>query len=152
MVANTIIDKHVPLASLCLKINLATLTGQAKDKAYIEEEADAFISQLTARLQHFRATHTAELSPKKKKGGASATTVPFFDIEYQNIVESLTGHPLDHDLELTEVEQHLPLLRDMFGLKFLKKSIAELKNESVVPLGSRCSTRQSLPRSAQAAH
>lgn len=128
-------EKGVAIASLCLKVNIVTLTGDKKSAAQREEEADLFLGLLSRRLEAFRQGHSPTSSPKKK-GMASSTVVPFFDIEYQAIIEFLEGHPLNRDLELAEVEKRLPLFREMFGLSGLKAGIVELQNQSVVPLGS----------------
>lgn len=133
---NSLNQKEIGAASFCLKINLVTLTGQKKSQAHIEEEVHVLLEHLDQRLKEYRVAHSGMGSPKKKKGGASSTSVPFFDIEYQAIVEALRGKKLDHELELAEVDAQLPLLKDMFGLKCLNKSVAELRNESVVPLGA----------------
>lgn len=135
------IEKEIAIASFCLKINIVTLTGDRKFQKYREVEADIFLEHLSTRLENYRKTHTPSSSPKKK-GSTSSTSVPFFDIEYRSIVEFLEGGKLLRDLELGEVEKRLPLLKDMFGLHAIKKSIVELRNQSVVPLGSLLSIRK----------
>ena len=133
--------KAIPSASFCLKINLVTLTGQKKTGAEIKEEADLFVEHLSHRLEGYRNPHPGQGSPKKKKSSTSSTSVPFFDISYQNVIEAFEGRKLDSDLDLATLEEFLPLLKDMFGLGCIKKSICEIKNESVVPLGNSSSPR-----------
>ena len=137
------IEKEIAIASFCLKVNIVTLTGDKKSQNYREVESQIFLDHLSKRLAKYRKSHTPSSSPKKK-GSTSSTSVPFFDIEYRSIIEYLEGGKLLRELELGEVEKRLPLFKDMFGLKSIKKSIVELRNQSVVPLGTVWSTRKHL--------
>lgn len=132
---NTLFEKEVAIASLYLKINVVSLTGEHKSQAQKLEEAQTFVQYLSQRLEVYRQTHDPTSSPKKK-GSTSSTSVPFFDVEYERLLENLEGSKVAKPIALSDVESRLPILKDMFGLGAIKKSITELKNQSAQPLGT----------------
>jgi len=78
------------------------------------------------------------------------TSVPFFDIDFESILRFATKSA--DKINIKFIDEHLDLIKDIFGLRNLSESIIHLKNQSIIPLGSLwCDRRVHLPRSRAAA-
>lgn len=124
-------EQERPLASLCLKINSHNLTGERLSEDKQEEIADLLIATVEKRI--FRAKHEADKKPNKGQV-QSMTSVPFFDINYQNLLSVLSPASSDSP-DLATVDRHLPILKELFGLKTLGDTLAPLSNQSIYSLG-----------------
>lgn len=102
-------------------------------------EAEMFRAMLTLRLEEFRKHGLA--STPKKSSMASSTVIPFFDIEFNNIIAHVSdsGHKMDEvkdqNVTLKTVDQNIELLKRIFGLKKDIVSISEVRNQSTRDLG-----------------
>lgn len=127
-----LLQKEIPAASLCLRINAYSLLGEPLSQDKQEEIADYLISALEARI--FKVKHENAQTASKNKT-QSMTTVPYFDINYHNLI-SILNPGLENTPTLEQVNKHLPILKEMFGLHSLGDSIAHLSNQSIYPLGN----------------
>lgn len=125
-------DQDLPLASFCLKINSHSLTGEQLSQDKQEEIADQLITAVEKRV--FKAKHGTHSSTSVSQV-QSMTSVPFFDINFENILSILVPDPqMRPNLEV--VNNNLHIFKQLFGLHHLQETIALLPNQSIYPLGN----------------
>jgi hypothetical protein len=80
-------------------------------------------------------------STPKKSNKASSTCIPFFDIEFRNILAHLSKntHKIEkikeENITLRSIEENIEIFRSIFGFKHHTMSISELRNQSTHDLG-----------------
>ena len=94
-----------------------------------------FINKLKEQIKRVKggSNRIIEAGAREQMG---STCVPFFDIEYSNILGSLLGEK-SKGFRATHstINKHIEVFKDIFGLKCIDRSISELRNQSFVPLG-----------------
>lgn len=127
-------------ASLGLKVNIVSLTGEHKSMADRKVEAEYYVQVLKERLKEFRKQGTP--STPKKSNKTSSTVIPFFDIEFKNILTHIVnsapqmGEVKESELTLKTVDENLELFTRIFGIPKDTVSMSELRNQSMQGLGS----------------
>lgn len=126
-------DQNLPLASFCLKINAFSLTGELLSQDKQEEIADQLIATIEKRV--FKAKNGTHISTNDSTV-QSMTSVPFFDINFENILSILIpGYQERPNLGI--IDKNLQIFRQLFGLRLLGETIAFLPNQSIYPLGNK---------------
>ena len=160
------------LASFDLKVKINGIDGHPWTNVERRQYADIVVNKICDRIPSMRSKRVlsiganqktewkASLQPNSKteaqnevtnfnppskpqhKSPQSITSIPFFDIDFGNVLRtSLTlGFIEDSNissnkkLTLQDVDNHLSLFKDIFGINCISDSISELKNQSFVPL------------------
>jgi hypothetical protein len=107
-----------------------SLLGQPRKQSESIKIADLFVATLQEKLQRYKEKFEEEQS---KSDFQSMTSVPFFDIDYESVLRFATKSPDKIDIKF--IDEHLLLVKDIFGLRNLADSIIHLKNQSIIPLG-----------------
>lgn len=103
-------------------------------------EAEFFVCSLVQRLEDFRKQHQQDSTPKKSIK-TSSTVIPFFDIEFKNILGHMSKSSeemedvRDSNITLATIDQHMAMFRKMFGIKNDILSFSEIRNQSTHDLG-----------------
>ena len=143
-------SKGKSIAVLSLKVNNTNLVGEPRSKEQKNLIADLLIQTLTQKISNAKESSQKAkeeaLEGKPSKPAISFTSVPFYDMCFENIFEAKENE-LVIDVDL--IDHNLGMFRHMFGLGSLT-DLAQLKNQSLMPLGSSglskttCSTKSTL--------
>jgi hypothetical protein len=125
-----IANASTPLASFHLKVTSHSLLGQPRKQKESMQIADLFVSTLQDKIEKYKTTHQAE---QAKSGFQSMTSIPFFDIDFETVLRFATKAA--DKINVKFIDDHLELIKDIFGLRNLQGSIVHLKNQSIIPLG-----------------
>lgn len=131
--AKTVVDRgnQYGIASFHLKGKISALDGKAWNNDERRKQAELIVSRIQTKINERHESN----SPRGKH--PSMTCVPYFDIDFSSVL-----HPHDESppskaplrITLHEVNSNLDLFKEVFGIKFIKESILELKNQSFTPL------------------
>lgn len=122
-------------AWFCIRISDERLTGDHKTPAQQERETQRLSEGIQKRQEECKFNFEETKPDKKNVAIASATSIPFFDINFEAILKKKFGS-IDELISLEIVDKNLELFKKLFGIDKSAQSIEELKNQSSEPLGN----------------